>query len=258
MAIFNLSVQHVHHWTDKTFSFRTNRPQEFRFRNGEFVMIGLDTPAGKVMRAYSIASPNWADYLEFLSIKVPDGPLTSHLQNIEIGETVLMNSKPVGTLVLDTLQPGRNLYLLATGTGLAPFMSVAFDPQTYDQYEKVILIHTVRTLKEHAYRQELMGLINHQVLGEITNGKFVYFPTVTREQDQTGFAANGRCSTLFKNGHISKNCDLPPFDVNTDAAMICGSADMNTEFIEYFESIEGKCGSNSERGCYVYEKAFVD
>lgn len=265
MAMHELTVEWVHHWTDKTFSFRVNRPQSFKFRNGEFAMIGLDTDEkdyglpseGKILRAYSIASPNWAEYLEFLSIKVPDGPLTSRLQHLEVGDRMIMSPKPVGTLVLDQLNPGRNLWLFATGTGLAPFMSVAFDPETYEQYDKVILVHTVRTLAEHAYREELSKLNKHPVLGKIINNKFVYVPTVTREVDQTGFAMNGRCSTLFKNGHIAKEVDLSDFDVNSDAAMICGSTEMNQEFIEYFESIGGKCGSASERGCYVYEKAFV-
>lgn len=265
MAFHELTVEWVHHWTDKTFSFRTTRPQNFRFRNGEFALIGLDTdekdygypPEGRLVRAYSIASPNWAEYLEFLSIKVEDGPLTSRLQHIEVGDTVILSPKPVGTLVLDTLQSGRNLWLFATGTGLAPFMSVVQDPETYEQYEKVILVHTVRTLAEHAYRAELESLRYHDVLGEIVDGNFIYVPTVTREFDTSGFAMHGRCSTLLKNGLLYNEVDLPEFDVNNDAAMICGSTEMNQEFIEYFESIGGKCGSASERGCYVYEKAFV-
>jgi len=259
MAMYEQTVQSVHHWTDKTFSFKIDRPDGFRFRNGEFVMIGLDDPEqGKILRAYSIASPNWAEELEFLSIKVADGPLTSRLQHMKPGDKVIMNRKSVGTLVLDTLQPGRNLYLFATGTGLAPFMSVAFDPETYEQYEKVILIHTVRTVAEHAYRDELTNLIKHEYLADIVHNKFVYVPTVTRENDDTGFALQGRCSTLLKNGSLSKSCDIPAFDVNTDAAMICGSTGMNQEFIQYFESLGGKCGSASQRGCFVYEKAFVD
>ena len=257
--MLNEKVTWVHHWTDKTFSFKIDRPDGFRFRNGEFVMIGLDDPdQGKILRAYSIASPNWAEELEFLSIKVADGPLTSRLQHMKPGDKVIMNRKSVGTLVLDTLQPGRNLYLFATGTGLAPFMSVAFDPETYEQYEKVILIHTVRTMAEHAYRDELTNLIKHEYLADIVHNKFVYVPTVTRENDDTGFALQGRCSTLLKNGSLSKSCDIPAFDVNTDAAMICGSTGMNQEFIQYFESLGGKCGSASQRGCFVYEKAFVD
>ena len=257
--MYEQTVQSVHHWTDKTFSFKIDRPDGFRFRNGEFVMIGLDDPEqGKILRAYSIASPNWAEELEFLSIKVAEGPLTSRLQHMKPGDKVIMNRKSVGTLVLDTLQPGRNLYLFATGTGLAPFMSVAFDPETYEQYEKVILIHTVRTMAEHAYRDELTNLIKHEYLADIVHNKFVYVPTVTRENDDTGFALQGRCSTLLKNGSLSKSCDIPAFDVNTDAAMICGSTGMNQEFIQYFESLGGKCGSASQRGCFVYEKAFVD
>ena len=257
--MYEQTVQSVHHWTDKTFSFKIDRPDGFRFRNGEFVMIGLDDPdQGKILRAYSIASPNWAEELEFLSIKVADGPLTSRLQHMKPGDKVIMNRKSVGTLVLDTLQPGRNLYLFATGTGLAPFMSVAFDPETYEQYEKVILIHTVRTMAEHAYRDELTNLIKHEYLADTVHNKFVYVPTVTRENDETGFALQGRCSTLLKNGSLSKSCDIPAFDVNTDAAMICGSTGMNQEFIQYFESLGGKCGSASQRGCFVYEKAFID
>ena len=262
--MYEQTVQSVHHWTDKTFSFKIDRPDGFRFRNGEFVMIGLDHWSEKlqrnkpIMRAYSIASPNWAEELEFLSIKVADGPLTSRLQHMKPGDKVIMNRKSVGTLVLDTLQPGRNLYLFATGTGLAPFMSVAFDPETYEQYEKVILVHTVRTMAEHAYRHELTNLIKHEYLADIVHNKFVYVPTVTRENDDTGFALQGRCSTLLKNRSLSKSCDIPAFDVNTDAAMICGSTGMNQEFIQYFEGLGGKCGSASQRGCFVYEKAFVD
>lgn len=256
--MYEQTVQSVHHWTDKTFSFKIDRPDGFRFRNGEFVMIGLDDPdEGKILRAYSIASPNWAEYLEFLSIKVADGPLTSRLQHMKSGDKVIMNRKSVGTLVLDTLQPGRNLYLFATGTGLAPFMSVAFDPETYEHYEKVILVHTVRTTAEHAYKQELGNLVHHEYLADIVANKFVYVPTVTREHDESGFALQGRCSTLLKNGTLSKTCDIPAFDVNTDAAMICGSTEMNQEFIQYFDSLGGQCGSASQRGCYVYEKAFV-
>jgi ferredoxin--NADP+ reductase len=258
MALHECKVQWVRHWTDKTFSFRMERPQSFKFRNGEFAMIGLMVDGKPLLRAYSIASPNWADYIEFLSIKVPDGPLTSRLQHLEVGDTVLMNSKAVGTLCIDSLQTGGNLYLLATGTGLAPYMSIIQDPETYDAFNKVVLVHTVRTTAEHAYRNELLSLKDHEILGELLEGKFVYVPTVTREMDTSGFAIHGRCSGLFKLGHISKECLLEPFNVNTDAAMVCGSTAMNTEFIEYFESIGGKCGTANERGCYVYEKAFVD
>ena len=265
MAMHELTVEWVHHWTDKTFSFRVTRPQSFKFRNGEFAMIGLNTdekdyglPAeGNILRAYSIASPNWDESLEFLSIKVPDGPLTSRLQHLEVGDRMIMSPKAVGTLVIDQLNPGRNLWLFATGTGLAPFMSVVYDPETYDQYDKVILVHTVRTLEEHAYREKLSKLNTHEILAETIANKFVYVPTVTREVDQSGFAMNGRCSTLIKSGSLYKSVDLPEFDVNSDAAMICGSTEMNQEFIEYFENMGGTCGSASERGCYVYEKAFV-
>ena len=264
MAMYEQTVQSVNHWTDKTFSFKIDRPNGFRFRNGEFVMIGLDHWSEKlqrnkpIMRAYSIASANYEEHLEFYSIKVQDGPLTSRLQHMQPGDKVIMAEKSVGTLVLDALHPGRNLYLFATGTGLAPFMSVAFDPDTYEQYDKVILVHTVRTMAEHAYRQEIGDLTTMHPLADITAGKFVYVPTVTRESNESGFALQGRCSTLLKNGTLAKTCDIPAFDVNSDAAMICGSTGMNQEFIQYFESLGGKCGTNNERGCFVYEKAFVD
>ena len=257
MALHKQKVTKVHHWTDKTFSFQVERPASFRFRSGEFVTIGLEVNGKPLLRAYSIASPAWEDHLEFLSIKIEDGPLTSKLQHIQPGDEVVFTSKAVGTLLPENLNGNRNLYLMATGTGLAPFMSIAFDPAVYEQFDKVILVHTVRYTAEHAYREELSSLTKHPVLGELTEGKFVYYPTVTREMPEDGFARSGRGTDLFSRGEIYKDLELQEFDGTVDGAMICGSTEFNQDCIDLFESLGGTGGNANKPGSYVYEKAFV-
>ena len=175
MALLKEKVTEIHHWTDKTFSFKTTRDMSFRFKNGEFAMIGLEIDGKPLLRAYSVVSPNHEDHLEFLSIKVPNGPLTSKLQHIKIDDEIIVNSKPTGTLVCDYLLPGRNLFLFSTGTGLAPFMSIVRDPETYEKFEKIILTHTVRTSKELAYKDLLTNLNNDEIYSEVTNNNFIYF-----------------------------------------------------------------------------------
>ena len=198
MTILKEKVTDIHHWTDKTFSFKTTRNLSFRFKNGEFAMIGLEIDKKPLLRAYSVVSPNHEDHLEFLSIKVPNGPLTSKLQHIDINDEILINSKSTGTLVCDYLLPGRNLYLFSTGTGLAPFMSIIRDPETYEKFENVILTHTVRTIKELAYKDLLMNLNNDDTYSHVTKGKFAYFNTVTRET----WERTGRITDWIKNNTL--------------------------------------------------------
>lgn len=258
-------VTSVRHWSDKTFSFSIERPAGFRFRSGEFVMIGMHTSRGPIMRAYSIASSKYDDYLEFLSIKVPNGALTAELQHVRVGDSVILGSKPVGTLVIDNLITGGNLYLFATGTGLAPFMSIIRDIDTYESFSKVVLIHTVRTFDELAYFDEITSICNdpNHPLAELSNHNLIYYPTLTREFYQ--HIPSGRCSTLFKSGQITEDLlALPselaigyPFDITKDGVMLCGSKEMNLEFINYLKSIGASGGTGSIRGTYVYEKAFV-
>ena len=198
MAILKEKVIDIHHWTDKTFSFKTTRNLSFRFKNGEFAMIGLEIDDKPLLRAYSVVSPNHEDHLEFLSIKVPNGPLTSKLQHIDINNEILINSKSTGTLVCDYLLPGRNLYLFSTGTGLAPFMSIVRDPETYEKFENVILTHTVRTIKELAYKDLLQNLNHDDTYSHVTKGKFEYFNTVTREK----WERTGRITEWIKNKNL--------------------------------------------------------
>ena len=262
-----VTVTDVKHWNDRTFSIRTKRNREFRFRSGEFAMIGLEVDGKPLLRAYSVASANHEDHLEFLSIKVQDGPLTSRLQHIKPGEEIIVMPKTTGTLVTDFLLEGRNLFLLATGTGLAPFMSIIKDPTTYRQFEKVILVHTVRTEAELAYRTFLDGLTTDEVYGEFTQGQFFYVPTVTRgttqDQLEDGSAAqfkaiSGRCTDLMEQDDITKLLGLPSADPARDRVMACGSMAMNQQVIDWCDAQGYQCGTNSQAGTYVYEKAFVD
>ena len=195
MALLEEKVLSIHHWTDKTFSFKTTRSQGFRFKNGEFAMIGLEIDQKPLLRAYSIASANHEDHLEFLSIKVPNGPLTSRLQHIKVNDNILINSKSTGTLVCDYLLPGKNLYLFSTGTGLAPFMSIVRDPETYEKFEKVILTHTVRISEELAYKNLLENLNQDEIYKDITKNNFIYFNTVTRQD----WHRTGRITNWIKN-----------------------------------------------------------
>ena len=254
MAILKEKVIEIHHWTDKTFSFKTTRNLSFRFKNGEFAMIGLEIDDKPLLRAYSVVSPNHEDHLEFLSIKVPNGPLTSKLQHIDINNEILINSKSTGTLVCDYLLPGRNLYLFSTGTGLAPFMSIVRDPETYEKFENVILTHTVRTIKELAYKDLLQNLNHDDTYSHVTKGKFEYFNTVTREK----WERTGRITEWIKNKNLWDAVKKEKFDPELDRVMICGSEEMTYELKEIFESFGSKEGSTKVQGGFVIEKAFAE
>jgi ferredoxin--NADP+ reductase len=245
----------VHHWTDTLFSFRTTREAAFRFRNGEFVMIGLKVNDKPLLRAYSIVSANYEEELEFFSIKVQNGPLTSRLQHLKVGDPIIVSRKATGTLVLDNLLPGRNLYLLSTGTGLAPFLSVIKGPETYERYEKVLLIHGTRTKAELAYddliTRELPG---HEFLGEAVSSQLVYYPTVTREE----FRNRGRITDLITSGKLFVDLGLPPMSVADDRFMLCGSPDMIRDTRKLLAEAGMEEGSHGEAGHFVIEKAFVE
>ena len=248
-------VLSVTHYNDSLFSFRTTRPAGFRFRTGEFVMIGLLVNGKPLLRAYSIASPSWDETLEFYSIKVPDGPLTSRLQHLEPGDQVLLGKKPTGTLVLDALIPGTRLYLMSTGTGIAPFASVIRDPETYDKFEEVILIHTCRTRSELTYGEEIVQqTLADELLGEVVQGKLRYYNSLTRDDS---FERQGRITTLFRSGKICDDLGTPALNPDTDRVMICGSLSMLDSCAELCEEAGLNEGANSKPGEYVVEKAFV-
>ena len=215
-------VLSVHHWNDTLFSFTTTRDPGFRFENGQFIMIGLQVEGKPLMRAYSIASANYEEHMEFFSIKVEDGPLTSRLQKIKPGDKVLASKKPTGTLLVENLKPGKHLYLLATGTGLAPFLSVIKDPEVYERFDKVIITHGVREVSELAYQQIINELPNNEFFGEMVQGKLLYYPTVTREAFQT----RGRLTDALTSGELSRNLGLPEISVEDDRFMLCGSPSM--------------------------------
>lgn len=249
------TVLSVHHWNTRLFSFSISRPASFRFRSGEFVMIGLPGDGKPILRAYSIASPSWAEELEFLSIKVPDGPLTSRLQKIQPGDQLFMGRKPTGTLVADALLPGKRLFLLASGTGLAPFLSVARDPDIYERFSQVIIVHCVREVNDLAYRDVLEArLADDPLVGEQAGEQFFYLPTVTREP----FRTTGRINTLIENGALFEA--LPGgggFEPETDRIMICGSMAMIRDLSALFVQLGFTEGSNAQPGQYVIERAFV-
>ena len=254
MALLKEKVTEIHHWTDKTFSFKTTRDKGFRFKNGEFAMIGLEIDGKPLLRAYSVVSPNHEDHLEFLSIKVPNGPLTSKLQHIKVNDEIIINSKPTGTLVCDYLLDGRNLFLLSTGTGLAPFMSIIRDPETYERFNKVMLTHTVRTVKELAYFDTLNNLNEDEIYSQVTQGKFYYFNTVTREKwDRTG-----RITEWIENNNLWSYLKIDNFDPKQDRVMICGSEDMTFELKTMFENFGSVEGSTKVQGGFVIEKAFAE
>jgi ferredoxin/flavodoxin---NADP+ reductase len=254
-GVFAETVTEVQHYTDRLFRFRMTRPDGFRFRSGEFVMIGLPNSEKPVYRAYSIASPSWDESLEFFSIKVPGGPLTEHLQKVRVGDTVLMRKKAVGTLVADALLPGKRLYLFSTGTGIAPFASVARDPDIYEKFETVAITHTCRFEAELAYGRELVdGILNDELMREFAGGKLLLHSTATRE----GPAKGERVTTLIETGKLFEDLGLPPLDPETDRAMICGSMDMLKETAALMERFGLVEGSNSNPGTYVVERAFVD
>lgn len=253
------TVLDVKHWTDRLFSFRVSRPQSLRFRSGEFVMIGLLKDDGKpLLRAYSIASPAWDDELEFYSIKVQDGPLTSRLQHIKSGDQIILRPKPVGTLVHDALLPGKRLWFFATGTGIAPFASLIREPQTYEDYDQIILTHTCRDVAELEYGRQLVDQVkNDELMAELVGAqnleKLVYYPTTTREDS----LKMGRITTLIKDGTLFRDLDITDFGAEQDRAMVCGSIGLNTDIKEILEGFGLREGANSEPAEYVVEKAFV-
>ena len=249
------TVTEVKHWTDRLFSFRVTRPQSLRFRSGEFVMIGLMGDNGKpLLRAYSIASPSWDEELEFYSIKVPDGPLTSKLQHIQPGEQIILRPKPVGTLVVDALLPGKRLWFLATGTGIAPFASLMRDPEVYEKFEQVVMMHTCRTAAELEYGRDLVeNLRSDPLIGEMVEGKLLYYPTTTREESPH----MGRITDNLTSGRVFQDLGLPPMDPEHDRAMVCGSLAFNVDVKAVLEGFGLTEGANSDPKQYVVEKAFV-
>ena len=249
-------VLSVHHWNDSLFSFKTTRDPGLRFENGQFVMIGLEVEGRPLMRAYSIASPNYEDHLEFFSIKVPNGPLTSRLQHLKAGDAVQVSKKPTGTLLLSDLLPGKHLYLLSTGTGLAPFISVIQDPETYERFDKVILVHGVRYVSDVAYESFITeSLPNNEFFGEELRDKLIYYPTVTREP----FRNQGRITDLMRSGKLFTDIGLPPINPEHDRAMICGGPEMLDEtsavLDEFGLTVSPRLGSAAH---YVIERAFVE
>ncbi|EHK59245.1 ferredoxin--NADP reductase [Allomesorhizobium alhagi] len=252
--VYAETVVSVKHYTDRLFSFRITRPQSLRFRSGEFVMIGLPNAEKPVFRAYSVASPNWDEELEFFSIKVPDGPLTSELQKIQPGDTVLMRQKSTGTLVVDALTPAKRLFMISTGTGIAPFASLLRDPETYEKFDQVILTHTCRDIAELAYGRELYdALDNDPLIGELTGGRVTLYSTTTREPSDF----MGRITALIGSGKFYADLGIEKLDPETDRVMICGSMDMLKDVKELVESLGFAEGSLSHPGSFVVERAFV-
>ncbi len=260
------TVTEVKHWTDRLFSFRVSRPASLRFRSGEFVMIGLmgdpHPETGKqkpLLRAYSIASPSWDEELEFYSIKVQDGPLTSRLQHLQVGDEIILRPKPVGTLVHDALLPGKRVWFFATGTGFAPFASLLRDPQTYEDYDEVIITHTCREVGELTYGAELIDSIRNdemlkELIGEDNLAKLRYYPTTTREESPK----MGRITDLMRSGEVFDDLGVDPIAPETDRAMVCGNLAFNLEIKELLEGYGLREGANSDPKEYVVEKAFVD
>ena len=247
-------VVSVKHYTDRLFSFRITRPQSFRFRSGEFVMIGLPNAEKPVFRAYSIASPSWDDEIEFFSIKAPDGPLTSALQKIQPGDTVLMRQKSTGTLVVDALTPGRRLFMISTGTGIAPFASLVRDPDTYEKFEHVYLTHTCRDHAELRYGEELFDqAANDPLIGEVAAGRLTHYATTTREIS----TRMGRITRLIESGKFHADLGIAPLDPANDRVMICGSMHMLKDVKELVEGLGFKEGSLSHPADFVVERAFV-
>ena len=249
-------VTSVHHWTDTLFSFRVARPQSLRFRSGEFVMIGLLKDDGKpLLRAYSIASPSWGEELEFYSIKVPDGPLTSRLQKIEAGDEIILRPKPVGTLVLDALLPAKRLWMICTGTGVAPFTSLLRDPETWESYDEVVLAHTCRTQAELAYGRAIVeALPDDPLIGDLVDDKLRYYPTTTREPSEI----EGRISDHIRVGRVFEALSVPAWDKDTDRVMICGNLALNKDIMALCEAHGLSEGANSDPKHFVVEKAFID
>lgn len=249
------TVTQVQHWTDSLFSFRTTRDPGLRFSPGQFVMVGLEIDGRPLVRAYSIASPAWHDELEFYSIKVADGPLTSHLQKIKVGDPVLVGKKTTGTLVLDGLRPGKRLYMLGTGTGLAPWLSLARDPDVYERFDEVIVTHTVRRVADLNYRELLEDeLPSDEILGELIGDKLRYYPTVTREP----FKTQGRITDLIVSGQMFEDLGVPPFDPAVDRLMLCGGPSVLADLKALLIARGYEEGSLASPGDFVLEKAFVE
>jgi ferredoxin--NADP+ reductase len=256
MQLATERVIEVRHWNDSLFSFRTTRDPGFRFDSGHFVMVGLEVDGRPLMRAYSIASAHYEDHLEFFSIKVPDGPLTSRLRHINNGDPVLVSRRPTGTLVLNDLNPGKRLYLLGTGTGLAPFLSIIRDPATYERFETVVLAHGVRHVSDLAYAQFLQEeLPKHEFLGDLIRSQLMYYPSVTREP----FRNQGRITDAIADGLMAQTLGLPPLDPREDRVMLCGSPQMLEDTAALLEGRGFKPSPRTrEPGDYVIERAFVE
>lgn len=253
--LIEVQVTDVHHWTDTLFSFTTTRDQSFRFNSGQFTMLGLPVEGRPLLRAYSIASAAYDEHLEFFSIKVPNGPLTSRLQHLRQGDTILLGRKATGTLLADNLLPGKTLYLLSTGTGLAPFLSIIKDPDIYERYERIVLSHTCRTVEELAYREYITShLPANEWFGEVVRDKLIYYPTVTREP----FARQGRITDLIETGTLFADIGLPPLSPEHDRVMLCGSPGMLADGVALLEARGFAEGSSGHPGHYVIEKAFVE
>ncbi|MBX3232594.1 MAG: ferredoxin--NADP reductase [Labilithrix sp.] len=247
-------VVEVHHWTNRLFTIRCTRSSGFRFANGQFVMLGLEVDGAPLVRAYSMASANYEETLEFFSIKVEDGPLTSRLQHVAVGDAVLVGKRPTGTLTIGNLRPGARLWLLATGTGLAPFLSVIKDPETYERFERVILTHTCRQVEDLAYARFIEHeLPSHDALGELVQPRLTYYPSVTREP----FRTEGRITDLLATGRAFEDLGLPPLDPRSDRIMLCGNPEMLAETSSFLEAQGFEEGNSGAPGDYLVEKAFA-
>jgi ferredoxin--NADP+ reductase len=254
-ALLEEQVLSVHHWTDRLFSFTTTRSPSFRYDSGQFTMVGIPVDGKPLLRAYSIVSPHYADQLEFLSIKVANGPLTSRLQHLKVGDKIFVGKKATGTLLADNLLPGRNLYLLSTGTGLAPFMSIIKDPAVYERFDKIILCHGVRFIADLAYADEITNALpGDEFIGELVREKFIYYPAVTRE----AFKHQGRLTKLMTEGRIAHELGLPPVDSAHDRIMVCGSPEFLNDITSLLIGMNFEEGSSNTPGSYVIEKAFVE
>jgi ferredoxin--NADP+ reductase len=249
------TVTEVRHWNNTLFSFKATRDMGFRFKNGHFTMIGLQQDNRPLLRAYSIVSANYEEELEFFSIKVPNGPLTSKLQHLKVGDQILVNSKATGTLTVDNMLPGKNLYLLSTGTGLAPFLSIIRDPEVYEAFDKIILTHGVRNVNELAYSDYINNeLPNNEYFGDIVREKLIYYPTVTREK----YANQGRITDLIESGKLFDDIGLPPLNPEVDRAMLCGSPSMLKDTTKILDNLGFTETRHGDLGNYVIERAFVE
>jgi len=252
--ILRETVLEVHHWTDSLFTLKTTRDPGFRFDSGEFAMMGLEVDGRPLLRAYSVVSAPYDEQLEFLSIKVPNGPLTSRLQHVKPGDTILVNRKATGTLLLHNLLPGKNLWLLSTGTGLAPFLSIIKDPTVYERFDRVILTHTVRNKDElQCGEKALEDLKQNEYIGELAEEKLIYYPTVTREP----FRNQGRITDLIRTCKVFADLGLEPLNTDDDRVMICGNPHMTAELTRYMEDQGFEMGANNKPGTFVIEKAFA-